>query len=75
MQIEVADNENNKLIDVLKESFTSAIEAKFSVAFLKYSGLSLIESDIKNILKNKGKVEFLVGLDFRTKSWPGKTGQ
>ena len=66
MQIEVADNENNKLIDVLKESFTSAIEAKFSVAFLKYSGLSLIESDIKNILKNKGKVEFLVGLDFRT---------
>ncbi len=66
MRITIADNENNKLIDVLKESFTNAIEAKFSVAFLKYSGLSLIKSDMNNILKNNGKVEFLVGLDFRT---------
>jgi HKD family nuclease len=66
MRITIADNENNKLIDVLKESFMNAIEAKFSVAFLKYSGLSLIKSDMNNILKNNGKVEFLVGLDFRT---------
>jgi HKD family nuclease len=66
MQITIAENENIKLIDVLSNSFKNAIDLKFSVAFLKFSGLSLIKPDIKSILKNKGKVEFLVGLDFRT---------
>lgn len=36
------------------------------VAFVKYSGLSLIQDDIKRCLENKGKVEFVLGLDFRT---------
>ena len=66
MQIAIAENENIKLIDVLSNSFKNAIDLKFSVAFLKLSGLSLIKSDIKSILENKGKVEFLIGLDFRT---------
>ncbi len=66
MEILVADNENLKLIDVLQGSFKNVTEIKFSVAFLKSSGLNLIKSDLKNILKNKAQVEFLVGLDFRT---------
>ncbi|HUU19286.1 MAG TPA: phospholipase D-like domain-containing protein [Sedimentisphaerales bacterium] len=66
MEILIADNENLKLIDVLHSSFNNVTELKFSVAFLKSSGLDLIKSDLKNILKNKAQVEFLVGLDFRT---------
>jgi len=66
MEILIADNENLKLIDVLHGSFKNVTELKFSVAFLKSSGLDLIKSDLKNILKNKAQVEFLVGLDFRT---------
>lgn len=65
MEILIADNENLKLIDVLHSSFKNVTELKFSVAFLKSSGLDLIKSDLKNILKNKAQVEFLVGLDFR----------
>jgi HKD family nuclease len=56
MQITIAENENIRLIDVLKSSFKGANDLKFSVAFLKLSGLSLIKSDIESILKNKGKV-------------------
>ena len=66
MQITIAENENIKLIDILSAEFKNAIDLKFSVAFLKYSGLSLIKSDMERILKNKGRIEFLVGLDFRT---------
>lgn len=66
MEILIADNENLRLIDVLHGSFKNVTELKFSVAFLKSSGLDLIKSDLKNILKNKAQVEFLVGLDFRT---------
>ena len=66
MQITIVDNQDIKLIDVLEKSLGKAVDIKFSVAFLKYSGLSLIKSDIEKILKNNGKVEFLIGLDFRT---------
>lgn len=66
MQITIAENENIKLIDILSNSFKNAVDLKFSVAFLKSSGLSLIKYDMEKILKNKGKIEFLVGLDFRT---------
>ncbi|MCK5594575.1 hypothetical protein KAI19_00175 [bacterium] len=66
MQIAIVENENTKLVDVLKSSLNDANDLKFSVAFLKLSGLSMLKSNIENILKNKGKVEFLVGLDFRT---------
>jgi len=66
MEITFVDNENAKFVDVLKKSLKNANDVKFSVAFLKYSGYSLIKSYIENILKNRGIVEFLVGLDFRT---------
>lgn len=66
MEILIVDNENLKLIDVLHSSLKNIAELKFSVAFLKSSGLDLIKPDLKNILKDKAQVEFLVGLDFRT---------
>jgi HKD family nuclease len=66
METLIVENQNLKLIDVLHNSFENIAELKISVAFLKLSGLRLIELDLKNILQDKAQVEFLVGLDFRT---------
>ena len=66
MEIQFADNITRTLLDILKPSLEKADEIKMGVAFVKYSGLSLIQDDIKKCLENKGKVEFVLGLDFRT---------
>lgn len=65
MEITFTDNVNESLFRQLKPTFITANEIKFGVAFVKHSGLSLIEDDIIGCLKNGGKVEFLLGLDFR----------
>jgi len=66
LEIQFADNITRTLLDILKPSLEKADEIKMGVAFVKYSGLSLIQDDIKKCLENKGKVEFVLGLDFRT---------
>ena len=54
------------MLDVLKPFLAKANEINLGVAFVRYSGLSLIEDDIKKCLAHNGKVEFVLGLDFRT---------
>jgi len=66
LEIEFTDNITRTLLDILKPSLEKADEIKMGVAFVKYSGFSLIQDDIKRCLENKGKVEFVLGLDFRT---------
>ena len=66
MEIQFSDNITRTLLDILKPSLEKADEIKMGVAFVKYSGLSLIQDDIEKCLENKGKVEFVLGLDFRT---------
>ena len=65
MDIQFADNITKTLLDILKPSIEKAEEIKMGVAFVKYSGFSLVQDGIKKCLENKGKVEFVVGLDFR----------
>jgi HKD family nuclease len=65
LEIEFTDNITRTLLDILKPSIEKADEIKMGVAFVKYSGFSLIQDDIMKCLANKGKVEFVVGLDFR----------
>ena len=66
MKITLTDNITNSLFDTLKPAFLKANEMRFEVAFAKYSGLSLIEDNLKKCLQNGGKAEFILGLDFRT---------
>jgi len=66
MEIEFTDNITRNLLNILKPSISKANEIKFGVAFVKYSGFSLIEEDIRECLKKNGKIEFILGLDFRT---------
>lgn len=62
----LVDNFHFKMSSILNEEFIHANEARLAVAFLKQSGLQLIESSLDNCLNNGNKVEFIVGLDFRT---------
>lgn len=66
MKVSLTDNVTKKLVDVLEPQLSQAKELRFGVAFVKYSGFSLIERSINMCLENRGRVEFLVGLDFRT---------
>lgn len=65
MEIRLIDNVEVKLIEVLLPSLSSAKEARVAVAFLKNSGLTLIERELIKCLQRGGLVEFLIGLDFR----------
>ena len=66
MEIKFTDNTTNNLLDALRPSFLKANEIRFGVPFAKYSGFSLIKDGIKECLKNGGRAEFVLGLDFRT---------
>lgn len=66
MRVCFADNVRSRLVDVIDEVLPTAAEARFAVAFVKHSGLSLIERSLKACLANGGHVEFVVGLDFHT---------
>ncbi|MBM3120452.1 MAG: hypothetical protein FJ006_13080 [Chloroflexi bacterium] len=65
MEICLTDNVEVKLIDVLLPNLSLAKEARVAVAFLKNSGLALIEGELIKCLQRGGLVEFLIGLDFR----------
>lgn len=65
MRVFFIDNIKSKLVEVLKTSLPSAQQVKFGVAFVKQSGFSLIEEEFKKCLENGGKIELLIGLDFR----------
>ncbi|MBN1537148.1 MAG: hypothetical protein JW908_10490 [Anaerolineales bacterium] len=60
------DNFRYKLSTIINEEFVTAHDVRFAVAFLKQSGLQLIESSLNNCINNGNSVEFIVGLDFRT---------
>ena len=66
MEISFTDNITKKLVDVLNPAFCSAKNIRLAVAFLKYSGFSLIEENLSRRLEGGCEAEFLVGLDFRT---------
>lgn len=65
VEISFTDNITKRLIDVINPAIFNAKRLKLAVAFVKYSGLSLIEINLKKCLDNGGEMEFLVGLDFR----------
>lgn len=66
MEIILTDNVNKTFLEVLKPHLSQARDLKFGVAFVKYSGFIMIEGGIHECLEQGGKVEFLLGLDFRT---------
>ncbi|MBI3732068.1 MAG: hypothetical protein HY259_01230 [Chloroflexi bacterium] len=66
MKVQFADNVGTKLIVALNPLLSNAREVRIAVAFVKYSGLRLIEPALDRCLQSGGQIEFIVGLDFRT---------
>ncbi len=66
MNVQFADNMHLRLIDVLCDILPRARRARMAVAFVKYSGLQLLDPFLDTCLTQGGNVEFIVGLDFHT---------
>jgi len=66
MAIQLLSNLNYPIGNIINQELQNANSAKIAVAFLKYSGLKVIEQSLNNCLKNKGNVEIIAGLDFKT---------
>jgi len=66
MAIQILSNLNYPIGNIINQELQNANSAKMAVAFLKYSGLKVIEQSLSNCLKNNGNIEIIVGLDFKT---------
>ena len=66
MAIQLLSNLNYPIGNIINQELQNANSAKIAVAFLKYSGLKVIEQSLNYCLKNKGNVEIIAGLDFKT---------
>lgn len=66
MAIQILSNLNYPVGNIINQELQNANSAKIAVAFLKYSGLKVIEQSLNHCLKNNGKVEIIAGLDFKT---------
>lgn len=64
MRIRVVDNQRETLARVLVDHLPQANEALLAVAFVKTTGLRLIEKALEKSLSRRARVEFVVGLDF-----------
>ena len=67
MNIKIVDNISQKLLDILTFHLQQTKEARLAVAFAKASGIKLISSALVSSLDKGGHVEFLLGLDFRSR--------
>lgn len=59
-----SENIKQPLVDVLLAELRKATEARFAVAFVKRSGLVLLEKELLRCLERGVHLEFLLGLDF-----------
>ena len=66
MAIQILSNLNYPIGNIINQELQNANTAKMAVAFLKYSGVKVIEKSLDNCLKNNGNIEIITGLDFKT---------
>jgi len=66
MAVQILSNLNYPIGNIINQELQNANSAKVAVAFLKYSGVKVIEKSLDTCLRNSGKVEIIAGLDFKT---------
>jgi len=66
MAIQLLSNLNYPIGNIINVELQNAEKVQIAVAFLKYTGVKVIEKSLKNCLSNKGEVEIIAGLDFKT---------
>lgn len=66
-KIQILSNTNYPLADVLKSELLESKDVKIAVAFLRKTGIEIIQNALDYALtKNSANIEFIVGLDFKT---------
>lgn len=66
MKLQVLSNLNYPIGNLINFEFQRAKEVHIAVAFMKVTGLKIIEDSMKRCLQNEGKIEIITGLDFQT---------
>jgi HKD family nuclease len=66
MSIQILSNINYPIGNIINQELQNAQSARIAIAFLKYSGIKVIEKSLDQCLKNNGSVEIIAGLDFKT---------
>lgn len=66
MAIQILSNLNYPIGNIVNQELQNAQSARIAIAFLKYSGIKVIEKSLDQCLKNNGNVEIIAGLDFKT---------
>ncbi len=64
--IQILSNLNYPIGKVINQELQNSIDTQIAVAFLKYTGIKVIEKSLKTSLNNDGKFEIITGLDFKT---------
>ena len=66
MAIQILSNLNYPIGNIVNQELQNAQSVRIAIAFLKYSGIKVIEKSLDQCLKNNGNVEIIAGLDFKT---------
>lgn len=66
MSIQILSNLNYPIGNIINQELQNAQSARIAIAFLKYSGIKVIEKSLDQCLKNNGSIEIIAGLDFKT---------
>lgn len=66
MAIQILSNLNYPIGNIINQELQNTKNARMAVAFLKYSGLKVIEQSMEQCLSKGGSIEIIAGLDFKT---------
>lgn len=64
--IQILSNLNYPIGKVINQELQNSIDSHIAVAFLKYTGVKVIEKALNESLSNGGRFEIIAGLDFKT---------
>lgn len=64
--ISLLNNQQSSLADAIYAGLLNSARARIAVAFVKYTGISIIENALQQALSNRAQIDFVVGLDFHT---------
>jgi HKD family nuclease len=66
VKLQILSNINYPIGNLINFELQQANEVRIAVAFMKVTGIKVIEDSIKSCLRNNGKIEIITGLDFKT---------
>lgn len=64
--VQILSNLNYPIGKIINEELRTSSNSQIAVAFLKYSGIKVIQEALETSLENGGRFEIIAGLDFKT---------